>query len=233
MGSDGRRRLEPGRLLRLSPAVVAVATAVAIAAVAPVAAAAPVRIGLIDSGLGPGDPTGHGTAVGAALRRSLGGTPARILAYPDLNRAGFPQPRLMAKAIREAAADGVSLVNISQTIPGRAPRVRRAIAAAPRTLFVVAAGNEGFDLDALDLERDPCTAPARNVICVAATDGNGLASFSNRGRISVDAAAPGAGTSFAAPKITAGAARLLATHPDWSLGQVRRATIRRFPVPAR
>jgi subtilisin family serine protease len=128
------------------------------------------------------------------LRGALGKARARIRSYPDLNRAGFAQPRLMAAAIRRAAADGMRAVNISQTIKGRAPRVRRAIAAVPEVLFVVAAGNEELDLDALGLDRDPCTDPAPNLICVAATDRAGLASFSNRGGNSVDAAAPGDGT---------------------------------------
>ena len=190
---------------------------------------------MIDSGIGKTDPTGHGTAVAAVLREAVGErTRARIVSYPDLNRAGAGQPRLMATAIHRAAADGIRLVNISQTIRGVAPRVRRAIAAAPGTLFVVAAGNEGLDLDALRLDRDPCTVPAPNLICVAASNaaGNGLAPFSNRGRTSVDAAAPGAGTSFATPRVTAAAARLLWAHPRWSTVRLRAATTARFPVPA-
>jgi hypothetical protein len=70
------------------------------------------------------------------------------------------------------------------------------------------------------------------VICVAASKGAGLAPFSNRGRTSVDAAAPGAGTSFATPRVAATAARLLIAHPDWDLAHVRRATVTRFPIRA-
>lgn len=75
---------------------------------------------MIDSGIGATDATGHGSAVGAILRRAAGAG-VRIVSYPDLNRAGFAQPPLMAQAIRRAAADGVPVVNISQTIAGRAP----------------------------------------------------------------------------------------------------------------
>jgi hypothetical protein len=37
-----------------------------------VAGAAPVRVGVIDSGSGAADPTGHGSEVAAVLRRALG-----------------------------------------------------------------------------------------------------------------------------------------------------------------
>ncbi|HEX3734584.1 MAG TPA: S8 family serine peptidase [Solirubrobacterales bacterium] len=125
------------------------------------ASATPVRVGVIDSGFG--DVRGHGSKVAAVLRAAVGDrAQVRLVSYPDVNRTGFAQPRLMAQAIRRAAADGVRVVNISQTIKGRAPRVRRAIAAAPGTLFVVAAENEG--LDRLGLDRDPCTDPAPNVV---------------------------------------------------------------------
>jgi thermitase len=213
----------------VSRALAATALAVAALAVAatPAAARAPLAVGVIDSGVGAADATGHGSAVAATLRGALGpGVRARIASYPDLNRAGFAQPRLLARAIRRAAADGVRVVNVSQTIRGAAPRVRRAIAAAPETLFVVAAGNEGLDLDRLRLDRDPCTAPSPNVICVAATARDGeLARTSNRGCDSVDVAALGPATSFAAPRVAARAATLLWHHPDWGGEELREATV--------
>jgi subtilisin family serine protease len=200
------------------------AVGVALAALSPAAAgASPVRVGLIDSGLGASDPTGHGSEVAAVLSEAARGrAPVRIVSYPDVNRAGIAQPRLMAAAIRRAAADGVRVVNVSQTIPGRAPRVRRALATAPRTLFVVAAGNEGLDLDQPGLDRDPCTAPLPNVVCVGALGADGeRAPFSNFGPRSVDAWAPGAGTSFAAPRIAAVAAALVRAHPSWPPSRLR------------
>jgi subtilisin family serine protease len=117
------------------------------------------------------------------------------------------------------------VVNISQTILGRAGRVRRALAAAPATLFVVAAGNEGLDLAEPGLDRDPCSAPAPNVICVGELGPGGRpASSSNFGAGVLDAWAPGpGGTSFAAPRVSAHAAALLWRHPEWSVGRVARA----------
>jgi subtilisin family serine protease len=201
------------------------AAAVSLAVGAGTASAAPVRIALIDSGLGASDPTGHGTAVAAVLRESAAarGAPLRLVAFPDVNRAGFGRPLLMARAIRRAAVAHIRVVNISQTIPGRAGRVRRALAASPETLFVVAAGNEGLDLAEPDLERDPCSAPQVNVVCVGELGPGGRpAANSNFGAGVVDTWAPGpGGTSFAAPRVSAHAAALFYRHPTWSVAQVR------------
>jgi subtilisin family serine protease len=67
---------------------------------------------------------------------------------------------------------------------------RDVIDGAPDVLFVVAALNEGNDVDANPIY--PCAYPSANVVCVAATDsGDGLAGFSNYGARSVDLGAPG------------------------------------------
>lgn len=200
-------------------------------------AGATVRVGLIDSGLGASDPTGHGTAVAAVLRSGASGrgVPLRLVAFPDVNRAGFGQPLVMARAIRRAGAARMRVVNISQTIPGRAGRVRRALAAEPETLFVVAAGNEGLDLGEPGLERDPCSAPQPNVVCVGELGPGGRpAANSNHGAGVVEAWAPGpGGTSFAAPRVTAHAAALFFHHPEWTVAQVRAALLRGPGEPRR
>ncbi len=223
-------------------AAVAVALAVAVGTSGAVAAAgdgvaAPVRVGLIDSGLGGADPTGHGTEVAAVLRESAGArrVPLRLVPFADVNRAGFGRPLLMARAIRTASAAHMRVVNISQTIPGRAGRVRRALAASPETLFVVAAGNEGLDLAEPGLERDPCSAPPPNVVCVGELGPGGRpAANSNFGPGVVDAWAPGpGGTSFAAPRISAHAAALFFHHPAWTVAQVRAALVRGPDGPRR
>lgn len=189
------------------------------------ASASPVRVGLIDSGLGASDPTGHGSAVAEVLRESAAARRVRlrVVSIPDVNRVGVGQPLLMARAIRRAGALHIRVANISQTIPGRAGRVRRAFAASPGTLFVVAAGNEGLDLAEPGLDRDPCSAPQPNVICVGELGPGGRpAASSNFGPGVVDAWAPGpGGTSFAAPRVSAHAAALFCRHPAWSVAQVR------------
>jgi subtilisin family serine protease len=153
--------------------------------------------------------------------------PLRLVSLPDVNRAGFGQPRLLAREIRRAGASRIRVVNISQTILGRAGRVRRALAAEPGTLFVVAAGNEGLDLDQPGLDRDPCSAPQPNVVCVGELEAGGApAAISNYGAGVVDVWAPGpGGTSFAAPRVTAHAAALIWHHPDWTTARVRSALL--------
>ncbi|MEK6626428.1 MAG: S8 family serine peptidase [Bdellovibrionota bacterium] len=96
------------------------------------------------------------------------------------------------------------------------------VQAAPNTLFVFAAGNEGSDND--KFPSSPTNIRSSNVIAVAATLGFGkLASFSNYGAKMVDVAAPGvaiessvpgnqylqvSGTSQAAPFVSNVAARI-------------------------
>jgi subtilisin family serine protease len=230
----------------ITAAAIAVAAAAGPTGVADGAqATAPVPVGLIDSGLGAADLTGHGTEVAAVLRRSTTarGARLRLVSFPDVNRAGAGQPLLMARAIRRAGAAHMRVVNVSQTIPGRAGRVRRALAASADTLFVVAAGNEGLDLAEPGLERDPCSAPQPNVVCVGELGPGGRpAANSNLGTGVVDAWAPGpGGTSFAAPRVSAHAAALFWRHPDWTVARVRASLLRgpggprrgSSPVPGR
>lgn len=222
------------------PTVGVLVASVALLGMLPPAAAgaerSPVRVGVIDSSLGPVDPSGHGSEVAATLRRAAAArhVPLRLLSFPDVNRAGAGQPRLMARAIRRAAAARTRVVNISQTIPGRAGRVRRALATAPGILFVVAAGNEGLDLGQPGLDRDPCSAPQPNVVCVGELDADGRrAPSSNHGAGTVEAWAIGpGGTSFAAPRVSARAAALFWRHPDWTPARVRTALLGRTGAAA-
>ncbi len=77
--------------------------------------------------------------------------------------------------------------------------MRAALAANPGTLYVAAAGNDGVDVEQSgstpcgeDPTRSGVAGAIDNVVCVAASDQlDLLASFSNRGAVSVDLAAPG------------------------------------------
>lgn len=109
------------------------------------------------------------------------------------------------------------------------------VTAAPNTLFVFAAGNDGTNNDQLPVS--PANIEADNKIVVAATLGSEkLASFSNHG-MKVDVAAPGvvirstipgdqylelSGTSMAAPYVTNVAARLKDANPGLSPAGLKR-----------
>ena len=112
----------------------------------------------------------------------------------------------------------------------------KAVARAPETLFVVAAGNDGTDND--KLVQFPANIDADNVITVAAThEDKRLASFSNYGRSTVHIAAPGvdihstvpgneylsvSGTSQATPFVTRAASMVQDSNPSLTPAQIKR-----------
>ncbi len=84
------------------------------------------------------------------------------------------------------------------------PQGKKWMAAAPKTLFVIAAGNDALDND--QLPAFPASIRADNSISVAASQGyEKLGSFSNYGATSVDVAAPGVAVMSAVPSLEAGA----------------------------
>ena len=110
------------------------------------------------------------------------------------------------------------------------------LSAAPNTLFVFAAGNEGSNND--EVPSSPTNVDAENKISVAATLGDqGLANFSCYGAKNVEVAAPGvgilstipmnnylavSGTSQAAPYVTNIAGRVKDVNPKLGFREIKR-----------
>lgn len=134
-----------------------------------------------------------------------------------------------SKALQIIRINMPSIVNLSVKYGGSAKEQLRSMAIDnPATLFVVAAGNAGIDLD--KPENAGTVYPAQlaknlgNVLAVTAENGSGtLAAYPNRGGNSIDLAAPGctirstldgfasadlSGTSQAAPTVSFAAALL-------------------------
>ena len=146
----------------------------------------------------PYDDNGHGTHVSGTIdaRGDDGAGVAGVtwssslLPLKALNSAGSGSDWQIAQAMSYAADRGARVVNMSLGGSGWSQAIADAITSHPGTLYVVAAGNSGANVDTSSFF--PCNVRAPNEICVAATDSaDALASFSNYGATSVDLAAPG------------------------------------------
>jgi Subtilase family len=177
----------------------------------------------------------HGTQVAALL---LGEAPAGRLVpyrYPHSNMVR------MAALIDDAAADGLRILNVSLAGIDRAPWLPFLEAARghPEILLVVAAGNHGRSID-----REPVYPAAfdlDNLVVVTSADADGIlsegANWGSKVDLMVHAEGmlalgfdgerrPVSGSSYAAARVSALAACLLAAHPDWRTDQLKAALLR-------
>lgn len=182
-------------------------------------------------------PQRHGTRTAGLLLREASGV--RLVPYryprPDMDR--------MRELIDDAAAHGIAVVNISMGSGDRGEWQAFAAAARahPDMLFVLSAGNNGRDVDAEPVY--PAALQLDNTITVTSSENDGaLARGSNWGKASVDLLVPAerlrmtgfdgrdvtaSGSSYAAVRISALAARLLAQHPDWRAAELKEAIFAR------
>jgi thermitase len=199
---------------------------------------------VVDGDADATDDDGHGTAVASEIvGRTVGvARGARLVVAKVLDARGAGTTAQLAAGIDYVGAQGARVAVVS--VGGaRSAAVEQAIAAHPGTLYVVAAGNAGGDVDggaAAPAASWPCAEDAANVLCVSASGrDDALAAISNRGAVSVDLAAPGVsvpaatltgtgtwtGTSFAAPLVAGTAAVLFGADPSATVAQVKAAIV--------
>ena len=198
------------------------------------------------------DVAGGGVLVsGVAPRAYLGNYKALTVPTKDWGLDGN-SPEI-AKAIDQAVADGMNVINLSLGEPEVTPRrdiVVQALenAAAAGVVPVVAAGND-YTSGGNGTVNSPGTAPSAITVGASSEGGDGTAVddftwFSSTGPTPVslelkpDVAAPGEnvlssippntwdwwdGTSMATPVVSAAAALLMQRHPTWTVEQVKSA----------
>jgi subtilisin family serine protease len=200
----------------------------------------------VDDDNEPADRNGHGTHVSGTIaaqgndRRGIAGIAwdGAVLSLRVLNENAVGSVSGLVSAYAYAREQRIPIVNASVEEAHYSRSEYEAMAYAPETLFVVAAGNDSSDVDRA--RTFPCDYDLDNVICVAAIGRDGaLADFSNYGAHSVDLAAPGAGilstwvgggwrswsgTSMAAPHV-AGVGALVSALSDVSGSRLKQLLV--------
>lgn len=191
----------------------------------------------IDTGRSPFFPLHHGSSVVSVIIKEA--PMARIIPVR------YPRPDMtkMADAVDWFASIGVVVINLAMGSNSEQEWAAFAEGAArhPKILFLVSAGNNGRNIDTEPVY--PASLPLSNTIVITSSETNGrLARGSNWGPIHVDIMVPGeridvidhrgapgkaSGSSFAVPRVTALAVRMLAQNPDWNGPELRDAIIKR------
>jgi subtilisin family serine protease len=198
------------------PVTVAVVDTGANVRVPEIAAKRPVTYDVRTHGRDVRDLNGHGTLVASIVARSSGD--ARLLIIRAGSSSGAFSDANEAAAIRYAVEHGARIVNLSLGGPRTSTVERAAIRyAISRSVLVVAAAGDDY----ASRPEYPAALLGSDGLAVAAVMRDGTrALFSNTGPW-VSVAAPGEeGTSFAAPLVSAAAARVWTANPRLSVRQV-------------
>lgn len=168
-------------------------------------------------------PMHHGTTTFSVLAREAAGIPIATYRFPAQDLCRFDA------LIKHMAGLSVRVVSLSMGSSNRDEWrcFEEAARQQPQMLFIVSAGNDGRDLDQNPVY--PAALSLDNLVTVTSSDDFGrLGRGSNIGRSSVDFMVPAerievidhrgvredtGGTSYAAPRLAALAARYLSAHP--------------------
>lgn len=191
----------------------------------------------IDTGRSPFFPLHHGSSVASIIIKEAPMTRIIPVRYPR------PDMTKMANAIDWLATQNITLVNLAMGSNSEQEWAAFADAAQrhPQILFLVSAGNNGRNIDTDPVY--PAALPLANTIVITSSEPNGrLARGSNWGPTHVDIMVPGeridvidhrgapgkaSGSSFAVPRVTALAVRMLAKNPNWKGPELREAILKR------
>ena len=174
---------------------------------------------------------GNGTGIAGIVQSGR----VKVMAVKALGGSdGNGTTASIIQAIQYAEANGAQICNLSLGSSQNDPALYRAMASSDM-LFVVAAGNDGTDLESSPSY--PASYDLDNMISVANIRYDGeLDPTSSYGAASVDLAAPGSyilsttpgntysymtGTSMAAPMVSAAAAMVYSAFPDATLADVK------------
>ena len=186
-------------------------------------------------------PQRHGTRTASLILEEAPVAELVPYRYPRNHMSRMPD------LVEHAAAADVRIMNVSMGSRSHSDWIdfESAARAHAGILFVVSAGNDGVDIDENPVY--PASLPLDNLLTVTSSDHSGLpAPGSNWGRESVDLAVPAerilvtgfdgrprevSGSSYAAARISAFAACLLAAHPEWTARELKSAILSRAARP--
>ena len=175
-------------------------------------------------------PLHHGTTVFSALSHELGDLKIAIYRFPAENMC------LFSNLIDHAHRAGIKIINMSMGSYSRDDWICFYDGAKkhPNILFVISAGNDGFDIDSNPVF--PASLDLEHMVVVTSSDQFGrLPPQSNYGQVSVDLMVPAekvdvfdhrgvyttaGGSSYAAPRVAALAARYLTENTGASTADI-------------